>query len=75
MQQVSSGLSADEFQAVSSLNEALYIDYSQRLYSKYESLPSLYDKSLNLPEDELLYYRNLVANFKRFAPYLEKEIR
>ena len=55
MRQVSSGLSVDDLQTISSLNEALNMDYSQRLYAKYGSLPSLYDESLNLPEEELKY--------------------
>ena len=75
MRQVSSGLSVDELQAISSLNEALNMDYSQRLYAKYGSLPSLYDESLNLPEEELKYYRNLAANFKKFSTYTKKDIK
>ena len=75
MRQISSGLSADEIQALTLLNEALDMDYSQRLYAKYGTLPSLYDKSLSLPEDELKYYRNLAANFKKFAPYSKKDIK
>jgi serine/threonine protein kinase len=75
MRQVSSGLSADEIQALTSLNEALDMDYSQRLYAKYGSLPSLYDKSIDLPEDELKYYRNLASNFKKFSPYSKKDIK
>ncbi len=75
MRQVTSGLSVDELQAISSLNEALDLDYSQRLYAKYGSLPSLYDKSIGLPEDELKYYRNLAANFKKFSPFSKKDIK
>lgn len=75
MRQVTSGLSVDELQAISSLNEALDLDYSQRLYAKYGSLPSLYDKSIDLPEDELKYYRNLAAIFKKFSPFSKKDIK
>ena len=75
MRQVTSGLSVDELQIITSLNEALDRDYSQRLYARYGSLPSLYDKSTNLPEDELKYYRNLAANFKKFTPYSKKDIK
>ena len=75
MRQISSGLSADEIQALTSLNEALDRDYSQRLYAKYGSLPSLYDKSIVLPEDELKYYRSLASNFKKFSPYPKKDIK
>lgn len=74
IRQVSSGLSADEIQALTSLNEALDMDYSRRLYDKYGSLPSLYDKSIDLPEDELRYYRNLASNFKKFSPYSKKTL-
>ncbi len=72
LRQVTSGLSADDIQAITSLNETLGLDYSHRLYAKYGSLPSLYDKAINLTADELRYYRNLVANFKKFSPYSEK---
>lgn len=72
--EVSSRLSDDELQAIISLNDALEQDYSQRLYAKYGSLPSLYDKSLDLPEAELSYYRNLAHNFNKFSPYTEKNI-
>ena len=75
MRQVTSGLSVDELQTITSLNEALDLDYSQRLYAKYGSLPSLYDKSIDLPEDELKYYRNLAANFKKYTPYSKKDIK
>lgn len=75
MRQVTSGLSVDELQSITSLNEALDLDYSQRLYAKYGSLPSLYDKSIDLPEDELKYYRNLAANFKKYTPYSKKDIK
>lgn len=69
LRQVSSGLSADELPVILSLNEALNLDYSQRLYAKYESFPSLFDKSINLPVDELEYYRDLFRQFKKFSPY------
>ena len=75
MRQVTSGLSVDELQIITSLNEALDRDYSQRLYARYGSLPSLYDKSTNLPEDELKYYRNLAASFRKFSPLSEKDIK
>ena len=75
MRQVTSGLSVDELQTITSLNEALDLDYSQRLYSKYGSLPSLYDKSIDLSEDELEYYRNLAADFKKFSPFPKKDIK
>ena len=75
MRQVTTGLSVDELQTITSLNEALDMDYSQRLYAKYGSLPSLYDKSIDLPEEELKYYRNLAANFKKFSPFSKKDIK
>lgn len=74
MGQVTSGLSAEELQTITSLNEALDLDYSQRLYAKYGSLPSLYDKSIDLPEEELKYYRNLAANFRKFFPSRKKTL-
>lgn len=75
MRQVTSGLSAEELQTITSLNEALDLDYSQRLYAKYGTLPSLYDKTIDLPADELKYYRNLAASFRKFSPLSEKDIK
>ena len=75
MRQVISGLSADELKTITSLNEALDLDYSQRLYAKYGSLPSLYDKSINLPVEELKYYRNMAANNQKFSPFSKKDIK
>ena len=75
LRQISSTLSSEEVQAISSLNETLNLDYSRRLYAKYGSLPSLYDKAINLPEPELYYYRNLASSFKKFTPYPEKDIK
>lgn len=75
MRQVTSGLSAEELQTITSLNEALDLDYSQRLYAKYGTLPSLYDKTIDLPADELKYYRNLAASFRKFSPFSEKDIK
>ena len=75
MRQVTSGLSAEELQTITSLNEALDLDYSQRLYAKYGTLPSLYDKTIDLPADELKYYRNLAASFRKYSPFLKKDIK
>lgn len=75
MRQVTSGLSAEELQTITLLNEALDLDYSQRLYAKYGTLPSLYDKTIDLPADELKYYRNLAASFRKFSPLSEKDIK
>ena len=75
LRQISEDLSGEEFQTISALNETLNQDYSRRLYAKYGTLPSLYDKSVNLPEDELKYYRSLVASFKKFSPYPSKDIK
>lgn len=73
--QVTFGLSVEDLQAITSLNEALNLDYSQRLYAKYGKLPSLYDKSIGLPEDELKYYRNLAASFQKFSPFSKNDIK
>ena len=67
--EVSAGFSGKELSTLDSLNNALNMDYCHRLYDRYESLPSLYDKSLNLPEDERKYYLRLVSNFKKYTPY------
>ena len=75
MRQVTSGLSAEELQTITSLNKALNLDYSQRLYAKYGTLPSLYGKSIDLPADELKYYRNLAAGFQKFSPFSKKDIK
>ena len=75
MRQVTSGLSAEELQTITSLNKALNLDYSQRLYAKYGTLPSLYGKSIDLPADELKYYRNLAAGFHKFSPFSKKDIK
>lgn len=75
MRQVTSGLSAEELQTITSLNEALDLDYSQRLYAKYGTLTSLYGKSIDLPADELKYYRNLAAGFQKFSPFSKKDIK
>ncbi len=75
VRQVTSGLSAEELQTITLLNEALYLDYSQRLYAKYGTLPSLYDRAIDLPADELKYYRNLAAGFRKFSPFSQKDIK
>lgn len=75
VRQVTSGLSAEELQTITSLNDALYLDYSQRLYAKYGTLPSLYDRAIDLPADELKYYRNLAAGFRKFSPFSQKDIK
>ena len=75
MRRVTSGLSAEELQTITLLNEALDLDYSQRLYAKYGTLPSLYDKTIELPADELKYYRNLAASFRKFSPFSKKDIK
>ena len=69
--EISEGLSPDDFKTLFSMNAAMDLDYSNRLYAKYGTLPSLYDTSIDLPEEELKYYRHLVANFKKFSPYLK----
>ena len=69
--EISEGLSPDDFKTLFSMNAAMDLDYSNRLYAKYGTLPSLDDESIDLPEEELRYYRHLVANFKKFSPYLK----
>lgn len=67
--QLKASLSIEDYIQLSALNDALRKDYSARLYSLYAGLPSLYDNSLELPQDELKYYRGLVSNFKKFSPF------
>lgn len=62
-------LPVEDYIWISALNDALQEDYSARLYEKYGGLPSLSDKSIDIPEDELNHYRSLVSGFKKFSPY------